>query len=448
MLDRWRLLLGISVFWLALSMLFDGLSTLALPIYLLLYTAQNDQATALGLISFVGLLAGMLVQPVAGAYSDRLYPRWGRRGVIGIGAVMILISLAVFGTSLGLISVLAGYLLAQVSAGVAQSAQQGFIPDLVPQQSRGMAAGLKGFMDLGGAMLAFIVLGSLLGQGQAGLGAALMAVAAVVIITLLLTLLLVREPAKRQLPPSGAPSTLASPVRPSLADAFRLDVSRHPLFVRLVLSRFLFLLGTYAIGRFLLYFVADRLRLDPARAAEQAGDLLASLTFVTVLAAPLTGWLADRLGRVRLMLAGAAFSALGALLLTLAAGPTEILIYGGLMALGSAAFAAANWALTADVVPPAQAARFFGLANFGTAGAAAAAGLFGPMVDWANSTGPGYGYTLLFVASALSFVASAVALRGVHLPDAAPTTGTESDLPIAHSSLAQKVDLDSTRRIM
>ena len=75
---RVRLLLGISIFWLALIMLFDGLNTLVLPNRLLVLARDGagamGQATLLGLLTFVGLLAGMVVQPVAGTWSDRLRP--------------------------------------------------------------------------------------------------------------------------------------------------------------------------------------------------------------------------------------------------------------------------------------------------------------------------------------------------------------------------------------
>jgi MFS family permease len=113
------------------------------------------------------------------------------------------------------------------------------------------------------------------------------------------------------------------------------------------------------------------------------------------------------------MLGGAALSALGVLLLILAESNLSILVFGGLMALGSAAFSGANWALIADLAPPAEAARFLGLANIGTAGAAAAAGLFGPLVDWVNGVAPGAGYPIILVLSALAFVASAFSLRSV-----------------------------------
>jgi len=59
----------------------------------------------------------------------------------------------------------------------------------------------------------------------------------------------------------------------------------------------LFLLGTYAVGRFFLYFVADRLGIPRLQAADEAGSLLAGLALATALASPAAGWLADRHGR-------------------------------------------------------------------------------------------------------------------------------------------------------
>jgi MFS family permease len=98
-----RLLLGISVFWLALSMLFDGVNTLVLPQHLLGFTQSASRATTLGLLSFVGLLLGMLVQPVTGLVSDHLRPRWGRRAVIALGVVLILGLIAGFGPGLSVV---------------------------------------------------------------------------------------------------------------------------------------------------------------------------------------------------------------------------------------------------------------------------------------------------------------------------------------------------------
>ena len=395
-----RLLLGISVFWLALSMLSDGLTTLILPHRLLGRMGEARQATILGLLTFVGLIVGMLVQPVAGLLSDRLRARWGRRGTLALGLALTLLALGLFGASRGLAALAAAYVLIQAAASVAQAAQQGFLPDLVPAERRGTAAGLKGFMDVGGALLGFALLGQLLGAGQTG--AALLAIAAVMVVTFGLTAILVREPARPPPPDAG---------RPSLAGAFRLDLARHRAFAWVVLARFLFLLGTYAVGRFFLFFVAHRLDLDPERAAQEAGTLLAGLTLVTVAAALPAGWAADRWGRLPLMAAGALLSAAGTLLLALAGSAPAIFLCGTLMALGTAAFTGANWALAADLAPPAEAGRFLGLANVGTAGAAAAAGLVGPLIDRANTAAPGGGYVALFVAAALAALCSVAPLR-------------------------------------
>lgn len=401
MIGRLRKLIGISVFWLGLSMLFDGLNTLVLPDQLLHFTDDRQRATALGLLTFVGLGVGVLVQPLAGALSDRLRPRRGRSGVIAAGVGLILASLVLFDAAWSLPALVGAYVMVQVAAAVAQAAQQGFIPDLVPPPQRGTAAGLKGLMDLGGAMVGFVVLGALL--GGAGVRPALMAIGVVLVATLVLTFVLVREP---KLPAAVIPVRL-----PSL-DAYRIDLDRHRAFVWLVISRFLFLLGTYAVGRFFLYFITDRLELDSDRAAQQAGALLGVLALLTALTAVPAGWAADRLGRTPVMVAGAVLSAVAVLLLIPANSGPAILLAGGLMAVGSAGFAAANWAYTADLVPAREAARFMGIANVGTGGAAAAAGLLGPLMDLADGVAAGAGYPFLFVACALAFVASAVALMG------------------------------------
>jgi len=398
-----RLLVGISVFWLALSVLFDGINTLVLPLQLSELSGQSNQATVLGLLTFVGLIAGALIQPVAGAFSDRLQPLLGRKGFIGIGLLLSLASLFFFAAFPSLIGVMVGYLAIQISASIAQAGQQALIPDLVGENRRGLASGLKGFMDLTGAMLGFVILGQLLGSGKPIFAIAV--IGGILMVAYLLAALLTPE----DRPNKGA---TVKTTAISLREIFRLDLTHHNAFMRLVVARFLFLLGIYGTGRFLLLFVADRLGLSESQAAEQAGNLLAGLAFITILASPFTGWLADRIGRVPLMMTGAVFSAVSALMLVWADSPGQILLFGGLMSLGSAAFAGGSWALLADLVPRKEAARFFGLANFSTAGSAAAAGLFGPIIDGVERLAPGMGFSVLFAAAALAFLGSVLPLKG------------------------------------
>ncbi|HET9588995.1 MAG TPA: MFS transporter [Anaerolineales bacterium] len=408
MLRQMRLILGISIFWLALSMLFDGINTLVLPLQLSELADQNTQATILGLFTFVGLLAGALVQPVAGAFSDQWQPRLGRKGFIALGLLASLVSLALLAIFQTLTGLMLAYLAVQVSASHAQAGQQGLLPDLMDEDRRGLASGFKGFMDITGAMLGFVLLGQLLGSGQPTL--AIGAIAVTLVIAYLLAVLLTPEDKTRK---DTAPRSFMP-----LRRVFQLDLVQETAFIRLLLSRFLFLLGIYATGRFLLFFVADRLGLAPDRAAEQAGMLLGGLALITILASPVTGWLADRMGRRPLMIAGSALGGAGALLLIWADSPGKILLFGGLMSVGSAAFAGGSWALIADLVPKDESARYFGLANFSTAGAAAVAGLFGPLIDWVEFIAPGNRFTMLFSAAAITFAASILPIRQTHLKEA------------------------------
>ncbi|HEU5285519.1 MAG TPA: MFS transporter, partial [Sphingomicrobium sp.] len=113
------------------------------------------------------------------------------------------------------------------------------------------------------------------------------------------------------------------------------------------------------------------------------------LTLATAAAAVPSGWLADRIGRPAVMLAGGAIGAVGVAALPLAGSLPAILVFGSLMAVGSAAFGAGSWAALADATAERSTGRLLGIANLGTAGAAAAAGLFGPLID-AAGFGPAF----------------------------------------------------------
>src|SRR5919107_4065623 len=67
------LLIGISVGWIPLAFLFDGVTVLMLPLRL------GGSATDLGLVSFVGLAVGAGLQPVVGRLSDVTRNRVDRR---------------------------------------------------------------------------------------------------------------------------------------------------------------------------------------------------------------------------------------------------------------------------------------------------------------------------------------------------------------------------------
>ena len=377
-----RALLGVSVGWLGISLVADSVPSVLLP-----YRVADDGGTAteIGLITLVAIGLAAAAQPFAGSFGDRR----GRVPVMVGGVALAAMGLAVLAAGAAAI----GAVVALVGVGIAQAGYQPLMPDRVDANLRGRAAGAKGFFDVGGAFIGFLLVGAALATGASGVAALILTIglAGALLAGMLLDL---GRPVRRVSIAREEPA-----VEPTAA-----SVS----LVQLTVARFLFLLGIYAVGRFLLLFTAERLRLSPDAAAGETGAMLAVLALLTAVAALPAGWLGDRVGRRPLMIAGGAIAATGIAGLPLATSLATIVLMGSLMAIGSAAFGAGSWAALADVSVGAHAGRRLGLANLGTAGAAAAAGLFGPLIDGANLVVAGSGFAVAFGLAAVAVAAGAV----------------------------------------
>ena len=373
-----RASLGVSIGWIGISMVADGVPALLLP-HRLLAEGRTD-ATTLGLITLLAIGVAALLQPAAGRWSDRI----GRFPVIAAGSALAIAGLALlFAPG----AAVAGAVLALAGVSVAQAGQQALLPDRIGASWRGRAGGLKGAFDVAGAFAGFLVIGFLLAGGDAVRAALVLAIALVVGFGL----------SRAMLP--GPPEA-----QPPLSRPGARHRSRDGELLRLVLARFLFLVGIYAVGRFLLLFIAERFELGADAAGGEAGTALALLALVTVAASVPAGWLSDRIGRRPLMVAGGVIGAAGIGLLAVASSLEAVLAFGALMAVGTAAFGSASWAMLADVTDSAQTGRLMGLANLGTAGAAAMAGAFGILID-AGGFGPAF-----VVAAACTLAGGSLAL--------------------------------------
>ena len=70
--------LKITIFGFALTALWSSLGSILLPIRILAYVPEAQKNTYLGLLTFAGLIVAIIVQPVAGTFSDFTRSRWGR----------------------------------------------------------------------------------------------------------------------------------------------------------------------------------------------------------------------------------------------------------------------------------------------------------------------------------------------------------------------------------
>jgi Na+/melibiose symporter-like transporter len=398
----------ITVFGFAMSALWNSMHSILIPMRLLDFVADADKNTYLGLLTFTGLILAMVVQPVAGAISDRSGLRWGRRRpyiLVGTMAALFLVpSLGLAGSYAALFLI---YCLLQISTNTSQGPFQAFIPDLVPDGKRGLASGVKYLLEiLGGVSLlypvAFLMDRYSAGGGMTWLWLALGALSVVLLGASMVTLLTVREK-----PGAGGMGAVSISV---LYKYFLFDVRNNRAFVWFLVSRFLVMMAFTTIQSFALYFLRDVVGVtNPAEATAQ----FSMVAVVGMLAAVYpAGRLSDRIGRRPIAVTAALIGALGiALIFLFKNNYLPVMLFGGLIGIAFGSFMSTNWALAVDLVPGGEEARHLGLTNLATAGGAATARLIGPVIDFFNAYRESLsGYSVMLLACFVYFVAGAALL--------------------------------------
>jgi MFS family permease len=399
----------INAYFFGLSFLWNSLHVIMLPAVLLLFVSNEQKNTVLGLLTGAGLVIAMIVQPIAGAVSDRWASRWGRRRpLILAGTLLDFVFLAAMAVAGGVPGLAIGYIGLQFSSNTAHGPVQGLLPDLVVPEQLGRGSAVKSALDMLGMIVASLVMGRLMLEDGSNWPAMVGIAAAVLAAGAALTLLGTRERDSRH---SAATGLLGK----GLTDMFRVDWKSAPGFAGLILSRFVFLAGVYGVQAFAQYYIRDTLGVpDPVT---MTGDLMAVIAVSLTAFALGSGWLCDRFGRKPLHAAAAILVAGGSLLMILAHTPAAVLVCGSVIGAGAGIFITSNWALATDLAPQREAGKFLGLTNLATAGAGAFSRLTGPVLDGLNNWQPGsyLGYTALFISSAVFALLALVAL--VRVPE-------------------------------
>ncbi|MGQ9493986.1 MAG: MFS transporter [Anaerolineae bacterium] len=412
----------LSAYWFALSYLWNSMGPIILPN--LISPPMVDEGikgSALGLLSATGLVIAIIVQPIAGYISDRSTSRFGRRRpYLLVGTLFDLFFLLGIALSKQYWFLFLSYMLLQVSSNVAHGPYQGLIPDLVPEERRGTASGVKQFAEIVGIIVTSLATAALMAQGQTLL--AIVVIMTVLTVTMLITIIGVREEPLRDAPNQS--------LRETVLDTFKVDPRRYPDYFWLLLSRLFILMGMNLVRNYVLYFVADVV-IGPsvpyaermAQANNLSGSLLAIIAVAIAFTALPTGMLSDRLGKKLLVLLSSILGAIGAFLMVFANGRTlltlsgfplmDILIFGSLIGLSAGIFLSANWALATDLIPKEEGGRYLGISNLATAGAGVLAGIGGPIRDL-------MGYTALFLSACLCYVLGTILLAKVREPRNTP----------------------------
>jgi MFS family permease len=371
--------------------------------------------TALGFLGFIGLLVAMAVQPIIGVFSDRARTKLGRRlpFIIG-GAALIAASLFLLALAPSLWVLLIGVIFIQFSSNILQGPWQALIPDLVPEFQHGQASSLKAVMDIIATVVAGAVAGIFLGTtGQKLFGPyAIYATAAVPVVVFILFVILTAIWAREH--PGAASEAVASrSVGEALKKAFYVNFRENPVFGWWFANRILFWGAFIAINAFLINYLVDVIRMSETAAQSFYGTLKVILGVALIVMALASGWLSDRFGRKPVMLIAGLVAFAGAVLLLFLRDLTLITVAGGIIGLSIGAFLTASWALAADIVPLAEAARYLGIANIATCiGSGGARLLGGVLIDPINRAlgSSSSGYLLLFSLAGLCFLASSLVL--------------------------------------
>jgi Na+/melibiose symporter-like transporter len=400
----------ITIFGFALAALWNSLHSIVLPLRLLDFVAEAEKNTYLGYLSAAGLLLAMATQPIAGALSDRSGSRWGRRRpYILAGTALAILLIPGIGLAANYITVFTIYCLLQISANIAQAPYQGFIPDLVPANRRGLASGVKSLLEIVGGitlvrLIALFMDNYSLSGGFYRLWLSLGTLALVLLGTMLATILTVRER------PSAAGSPL--PLLPTLYKSFRIDARKNRYFIWFLVSRLLVLMAFAILQRFALYFIKDVVGI--ASPAAVTGDLLIVVGICMLAAVYPAGRLSDRTGRRPIAILSGLLGALGMVLLFLAESYGAVIFAGGILGIASGAFLSTGWAMATDLVADGEEARYLGLANLaGTGGSALVLLTIGRMIDFFNTYTPNLGYSVMLLVCFIYFVAGSLLLLKV-----------------------------------
>ncbi len=357
----------------------------------------GDKETMLGIVTGLGAAAAMIVNPLAGALSDRTTLRYGRRhiwtlggGLTGAGALLLL---AQQQTILGVALAWVG---AQICFNTMLAALTAAVPDRVPVAQRGAVSGWVGIPQVLGVVFGVVLVTAIVTGTANGYAA----VALVAVVFMLPFVLLTRDD---PLPRAHRPP---ASVRAVLTGLW-IDPRRHPDFAWAWITRFLVQLGNALGTLYLLYFLSDRVRMpDPEGALL---TLILVYTVALIATTVVAGRLSDRTGRRKIFVIWSGMvMAAGAVLLAVWPVWAATVVGAAVLGAGYGVYVAVDAALITQVLPhPAARAKDLGVINI----ANSAPQVLGPALSAPIVISLG-GYPVLYgLTAAVTILGSLLVLR-------------------------------------
>jgi MFS family permease len=355
----------------------------------------------LGLVTALGALAAVVVNPLAGALSDRTSLRlggraFGRRHAWTLGGALLgAVALGVLARQHTILGVALGWVVGQTCFNTMLATLTAAVPDRVPVVQRGAVSGWVGIPQVLGLVLGVVLVTAVVSGNANGYAAVGFAV---VLLALPFVLTTPDDPLPREHRP---------PLRAILAGLW-VSPRRYPDFAWAFGTRFLVQLGNALGTLYLLYFLKDKVRYaDP-----ENGLLMLILVYPAALTATTVaaGRRSDRTGqrKVFVIWSGVVMAIAAGILAVWPTWPGAI-IAAAVLGAGYGVYVAVDSALITQVLPKAtDRAKDLGVINI----ASSAPQVLGPALSAPVVVYLG-GYPTLYALTAVVTLLGSVLVRRI-----------------------------------
>lgn len=403
----------LSALWLGLNFQSSALLPIVVPAQVLLLVdrgsvASSSQALAVSAMALGAAVIAIVVTPLAGAASDRMKSRFGRRRqLIVAGILFALVGQAGAAATTPLALFVIGLAIVQVGTNAATAAYQGLLPDMVQDSQRGAASGWLGLMTLIGSVGSLAAAGVLLGNVSRGPRLAAEVTHGALLFYVLAALVLAVTTAATVLGVEEKPRT-SGPSRPWI------ELVRHQPFRVVFAARALVMIGLTLFLTYIEYYFASTNGTTTFVGATVAIALLA--LFGALLSSLALGIASDRMPRVHIVVAANLAMAAAAWIFVFAPAQFPLAPLGVLFGLGYGAYLSVDWALAIDSLPGgATSARDLGIFTVSiNLPSLIAPALGGLVILLADAVGVGsLAYRLVFSLAAISLLLGVVVVRRI-----------------------------------
>jgi MFS family permease len=379
--------LAINALWVGVHFQDAALMTILVPALLLILTPANH-TNVLAVLSTIAAIGTAVASPVAGALSDSARRRGGDRRlqtavILGIDTIALLV-MAQVSTVVGLTGAVVVATVALISG---STVYQVLLPEIVPRQFWGTAAGYRGAMTLVGTIVGLLLAALLPAREALLFDAAGVALSA-------LTLFFV--------PPSP-------PYVPEVRSGATVR-DRWDLLVTLI-GRAWIVLGMTLLNTYVLFFFNDVLHVT--NASFNAGLVAGAALIGAVASSVAAGVLSDKLDRRLVVCLSGLPMTLAAVGFALFPDPRVVFVFGAMFGLGYGGVFSVGWALALDAVPAlGDVARDLGLWATLSNSPMVIAPALGLLIINHGST-PAEGYRWLFATAGACFLLGSLTVLAV-----------------------------------